>query len=102
MCRMNLTMLPTEDRCPHTVSRFPSDFNHISDDEKRWFSRVEETHGESTPFWINVSGRQARLYDQMVDPKRYQAVVNHFRDQIEFVQVGEDGHHHPPLEGSST
>ncbi len=26
MCRMNLTRLPTEDRCPHTVSRFPSHF----------------------------------------------------------------------------
>ena len=30
---------------------------------------------------------------------RYQEVVDHFRGKIQFVQVGERGHHHPKLEG---
>ena len=29
--------------------------------------------------------------------ERYQQVVDHFEGRIEFVQVGEAGHHHPPL-----
>jgi len=72
---------------------------HISDDEKGWFSSVEETHGESAPFWIIVSGGKLDYTIKWWDPERYQAVVDHFRGRIEFVQVGEDGHHHPPLEG---
>jgi len=31
--------------------------------------------------------------------ERYQAVVDHFRERVLFVQVGEAGHHHPPLRG---
>ena len=33
------------------------------------------------------------------DPARFQTVVDHFRGRIAFVQCGEAGHWHPPLEG---
>ncbi|MDE2986333.1 MAG: ADP-heptose--LPS heptosyltransferase [Gemmatimonadota bacterium] len=72
---------------------------HISDDEKEWFSLVEETHGQSRPFWTIVSGGKLDYTIKWWDPNRYQAVVDHFRGRVEFVQVGEDGHHHPPLDG---
>jgi ADP-heptose:LPS heptosyltransferase len=32
-------------------------------------------------------------------PERYQEVVDHFKDEILFVQCGEASHHHPPLKG---
>ena len=72
---------------------------HISDDEKEWFYRVEEAHGQSRPFWTIVSGGKLDYTIKWWDPKRYQAVVDLFRGRVEFVQIGEDGHHHPPLEG---
>ena len=33
------------------------------------------------------------------DPASFQAVVDHFRDRITFVQCGEAGHWHPRLTG---
>ena len=33
------------------------------------------------------------------DRQRYQQVVDHFRDRIQFVQVGDASHYHPPLDG---
>ncbi len=72
---------------------------HISDGEKEWFSRVQEAHGESTPFWMIDAGGKFDYTIKWWDPERYQAVVDHFRGRVEFVQIGEAGHHHPPLDG---
>ena len=72
---------------------------HISGGEKEWFSRVQEAHGKSTPFWMIVSGGKLDYTIKWWDPRRYQAVVDHFRGHVEFVQIGEVGHHHPPLDG---
>lgn len=72
---------------------------HISDLEKSWMSQVQEITGEDTPFWIIVSGGKYDFTIKWWDVKRYQAVVDHFRDRILFVQVGEKSHYHPPLTG---
>jgi ADP-heptose:LPS heptosyltransferase len=72
----------------------------LSDDERSWMSQVQETTGEDTPFWIVVSGGKYDYTTKWWDPQRYQEVVDHFRDRILFVQVGEDGHHHPALDGA--
>ena len=70
---------------------------HISELEKSWFSQVEENHGRSTPFWLLVSGGKYDYTIKWWEHRRYQEVVDHFRGKIEFVQVGEADHHHPPL-----
>ncbi|MBI3858552.1 MAG: ADP-heptose--LPS heptosyltransferase [Planctomycetes bacterium] len=70
---------------------------HVSELEKSWYSQVRETTGEELPFWIIVSGGKFDFTAKWWDPKRWQQVVDHFRGRILFVQVGEDGHHHPPL-----
>ncbi len=70
---------------------------HISQKEKTWFSQVEEITGENTPFWIVVAGGKSDFTIKWWDTARYQEVVDHFRDRILFVQVGEDNHHHKPL-----
>ena len=68
---------------------------HVSDLEKSWMSQVQEITGEDTPFWIIVSGGKNDFTIKWWDAKRYQAVVDHFRDKSLFVQVGEGSHHHP-------
>jgi len=72
---------------------------HVSDQEKGWFSQVEEITGEDTPFWIVVAGGKRDYTIKWWDSARYQEVVDHFDGKILFVQVGEKGHFHPPLRG---
>lgn len=80
------------------VTEFKGDI-HISDEEKRWFARIEEIKGRSTPFWLIAAGGKYDYTIKWWDHTRYQQVVDEFRGRIEFVQVGEHGHHHPALDG---
>lgn len=81
----------------------PTEFRgdiHISDEEKRWFAAVEDAHGDCDPFWLLVSGGKFDYTIKWWDPERHQRVIDHFRGRMEFVQVGESWHYHPPLEGA--
>jgi ADP-heptose:LPS heptosyltransferase len=79
-------------------SAFKGDI-HISDLEKSWISQVQEITGEEIPFWIIVAGGKQDFTIKWWDVRRYQRVVDYFRDKVLFVQVGENSHHHPPLDG---
>jgi hypothetical protein len=71
------------------VTEFRGDI-HLSDFERS---------GTFEPFWLLVSGGKLDYTVKWWDHKRYQQVVDHFRGRIQFVQVGEGGHHHPALDG---
>lgn len=73
---------------------------HLSEQEKAWYSQVHELTGDDTPFWIVAAGGKYDVTIKWWDARRYQAVVDHFRGRIQFVQVGEFGHHHPRLKGA--
>jgi len=80
----------------------PAEFRgdiHLHREERRWMSQVHEITGEDTPFWIIVAGGKRDFTIKWWDVRRWQAVVDHFRGRIQFVQVGEAGHHHPALSG---
>ena len=72
---------------------------HLSAREKAWISQVHEMTGEDTPFWIVTAGGKYDYTVKWWDNTRYQQVVDHFQGRIQFVQVGELRHHHPPLRG---
>jgi ADP-heptose:LPS heptosyltransferase len=74
---------------------------HLSGEEKGWMSQVEEIRGVNTRFWIMVAGGKNDFTAKWWDPLRSQAVVDHFRDRILFVQCGASGdnHNHKPLKG---
>jgi ADP-heptose:LPS heptosyltransferase len=72
---------------------------HLSPQEKAWFSQVHELTGEDTPFWIVAAGGKHDVTIKWWATDRYQAVVDHFRGKVQFVQVGQTGHHHPKLKG---
>ena len=80
------------------VTDFKGDI-HISQVEKDWFLEVEAQQGEPQPFWLFSSGGKFDYTAKWWDVRRYQQVVDHFRGRIQFVQVGEDHHHHPPVAG---
>lgn len=80
----------------------PSEFRgdiHLSLEEKSWVSQVQELTGEDTPFWIVVAGGKFDVTIKWWETSRYQRVIDHFRGRLQFVQVGEAGHHHPKLAG---
>lgn len=71
---------------------------HLSEQETSWISQVHEIVGADEPFWIVVSGGKNDFTAKWWSPLRMQEVVDHFQKRMRFVQVGEGGHHHPPLE----
>jgi ADP-heptose:LPS heptosyltransferase len=71
---------------------------HIAPVEKTWYSRVEEIVGAAVPFWIVVAGGKYDFTIKWWEHERFQRVVDHFQNRILFVQVGESGHAHPPLQ----
>lgn len=81
-----------------TPTAFKGDI-HLSAREKSWFSRVREIVGRDVPFWIVVAGGKRDFTIKWWSHQRFQEVVDHFRDKILFVQVGEKGHAHRPLDG---
>ncbi|MEM7011156.1 MAG: glycosyltransferase family 9 protein [Verrucomicrobiota bacterium] len=70
---------------------------HITNIEKAWISQIHEIVGEDIPFWIVVAGGKDDFTIKWWSHERWQKVVDHFKGKIQFVQVGEAGHRHPPL-----
>ena len=90
--------LSTYLQAPITPTEFRGDI-HLGEPERGWMSQVEELTGPAMPFWIVVSGGKFDFTTKWWAPERWQAVVDAFQERILFVQVGESGHHHPPLAG---
>lgn len=79
------------------VTEFKGDI-HISDQEKMWMSQVQEL-GIHENFWLVFSGGKYDYTAKWWNPDSYQAVVDHFKGRILFVQCGDPSHFHPPLKG---
>jgi ADP-heptose:LPS heptosyltransferase len=80
----------------------PTEFRgdiHLSATERAQPSRVAELTGLDLPYWIIVAGGKYDYTIKWWHFRRFQAVVDHFRGRMQFVQVGEEGHYHPPLDG---
>jgi ADP-heptose:LPS heptosyltransferase len=71
---------------------------HLSREEKEWLATVEDALGRAPRYWLFASGGKNDYTIKWWSPRRYQEVVDHFLGRIDFVQVGDAAHHHPPLE----
>jgi ADP-heptose:LPS heptosyltransferase len=69
---------------------------HLTEAEKIAPTPGNEAVGDR-PFWLIVAGGKHDFTIKWWEHDRFQAVVEHFANRIEFVQIGEAGHHHPPL-----
>jgi ADP-heptose:LPS heptosyltransferase len=79
-------------------TRFAGDI-HLSESEKAAPSPVARAVDLAIPYWIVVAGGKYDCTIKWWHVRRWQAVVDRFRDRLLFVQVGEKGHYHPPLRG---
>jgi hypothetical protein len=72
---------------------------HLSEEERSEPSWVAKELEVDLPYWIIVAGGKYDYTIKWWHFRRFQAVVDHFRGRIQFVQVGEQAHYHPPLAG---
>ncbi len=73
---------------------------HLTERERGWMSQVAEITGKDEPFWIVVSGGKLDFTAKWWSRRRMQEVVEILSEGgMQLVQVGEAGHHHPPLRG---
>ena len=72
---------------------------HLSPAEKWPPSPVEQMTGHDLPYWIVVAGGKYDYTIKWWHFRRYQSVIDQFRGKLLFVQVGDKGDYHPPLEG---
>jgi len=56
-----------------------------------------QSEKKNDAYWLIVSGGKYDFTIKWWDAMRYQQVVDALKDKIQFVQVGEDKHHHPAL-----
>lgn len=71
---------------------------HLAPSERRLPSWLRARLG-GLPLWIICAGGKYDYTIKWWSRRRYQQIVDHFRDRLLFVQVGESGHYHPPLDG---
>ncbi len=83
---------------PIPTSEFRGDV-YLSDAEKNSGHQVRDMFGYNGPFWMIFAGGKYDFTAKWWSPDFYQAVVDHFRGRIQFVQCGEAGHWHPSLKG---
>lgn len=84
-------------RVPLQLTEFKGDL-HLSAAERqppRWAG--SEVSG--LPFWLISAGGKRDFTIKWWEARRFQAVVDHFRGRLQFVQVGAAGHFHPELDG---
>lgn len=79
------------------VTEFKGDI-HISEQERMWMSQIQEL-GITENFWLVFSGGKYDYTAKWWNPDSYQAVIDHFKGRILFVQCGDPSHFHPPLKG---
>jgi len=71
---------------------------YLSDEERCWIGRIEEIYGEYRPYWVVNAGIKSDYTCKQWPVEYYQEVINRTRDKVLWVQVGEAGHTHKPLE----
>jgi len=72
---------------------------YIRDEEKSWINVVEEITKDKRPFWVIDAGHKQDFTAKAWPFDFYQRVVDHFKDKIQFVQMGHSAHIHPDLDG---
>jgi ADP-heptose:LPS heptosyltransferase len=72
---------------------------HLSPAERSLPPQVDALTNRKQPYWIICAGGKYDYTIKWWHRRRWQEVVDYFRGRALFVQVGEKGHYHPPLEG---
>ncbi|MDB6151584.1 MAG: ADP-heptose:LPS heptosyltransferase-like protein [Chthoniobacteraceae bacterium] len=71
---------------------------HLHSAELAAPSLVKTLTGSEEPYWIVCAGGKYDFTIKWWHRRRWQEVVDHFHGRLRFVQTGEKGHYHPPLQ----
>jgi ADP-heptose:LPS heptosyltransferase len=84
-------------QCRVVPTAFRGDI-HLRPEEKVLPEHLSALLDPDEPFWIVAAGGKFDFTIKWWETARYQEVVNRLQGIVKFVQIGEGGHHHPPLE----
>ena len=79
------------------ITAFKGDI-HLSEIEIKNTSQVQQM-GIQDDFWIIVAGGKYDFTAKWWSPLYFQEVIDELEEDVLFVQCGEEGHWHPPLNG---
>jgi len=80
----------------------PTEFRgdlHLSGEERERSSPIHQHLASRSPYWLIAAGGKYDYTLKWWHRRRWQEVVDQLEGQVQFVQVGEPGHYHPPLRG---
>jgi hypothetical protein len=69
-----------------------------SEEQSVWVPQIQEVVGNKIPYWVINAGTKQDYTAKGWGRQNYQEVVNKLRGRIQFVQIGEAGHLHKPLD----
>ena len=72
---------------------------YLSSEERGWISQIEELTGGNPRYVVVNAGFKDDYPAKWWGTSNYQAVIDRLRGRVPFVQIGEQGHTHPPLQG---
>lgn len=70
---------------------------YLSDAERAAHRQVDEYGLKGASYWVIVAGGKRDFTSKIWSHTRFQQVVDRLLGRVKFVQVGEWGHDHPPL-----
>jgi ADP-heptose:LPS heptosyltransferase len=72
---------------------------YMTQSEKDYDVIADKT-GYNGKYWVMMAGGKWDYTTKWWDPASYQAVIDHFKGKIQFVQCGQTHHFHRPLDGA--
>jgi ADP-heptose:LPS heptosyltransferase len=72
---------------------------YLTPEESSWLPQVHEVTGAAVRYWLVNAGHKDDYPAKWWGTSNYQRVVDLLRGKVQFVQIGEEGHSHPPLSG---
>ncbi|MBL9171181.1 MAG: hypothetical protein JNN07_25845 [Verrucomicrobiales bacterium] len=73
---------------------------HLSARERRERNPLSAWISTRFPYWLVLAGGKHDVTIKWWDSARYQEVVDQLQGKVQFVQLGQAGHHHPKLRGT--
>lgn len=84
-------------RLPLVVNR---PYVYLSPEESSWIPQVHEATESRESYWLVNAGYKDDYPAKWWGHSNYQTLVNILRGRVRFVQIGEAGHNHAPLDGA--
>ncbi|MFA5424553.1 MAG: ADP-heptose--LPS heptosyltransferase [Phycisphaerae bacterium] len=97
---LELNIKPTEFKGDLYLSAHEKSLEAFNEDEREIISQVKNFAGDVPDYWVICAGGKSDFTTKIWSLRKWQAVVNHFKGKLNFVQIGRLCDCHPQLENT--